>query len=252
MALLQWTVSLVIVLLVLTEISSVSKPKVFVIGLNKTGTTSLGDALSILGYRRLGWEDIASRKLFHDWYSGDIRPLIRYSNHYEAFEDLPWPFVYQEMAGLYPDAKFILSLRATEEIWWMSISQHTARRAWMGHQLIYGSYSAMDSKEAYIDLYRRHQHQVHHFFRDQPSRLLELNIDQNATWTTLCDFLGCLSIPDVPFPKSNSKTSVMNTDHTGFFKTWDNLMNYIESYIASNWYYKGRPQYIPGKAIGLQ
>ena len=74
------------------------RPKVFVIGLNKTGTTSLGDALSTLGYKRLGWKDILSRKLFHDWYSGHMEHLIGLSRTYEAFEDLPWCFMYEEMA----------------------------------------------------------------------------------------------------------------------------------------------------------
>jgi hypothetical protein len=40
-----------------------TKPKVFVIGLSKTGTTSMGDALAQLNYTRLGWSDIYSRYL---------------------------------------------------------------------------------------------------------------------------------------------------------------------------------------------
>src|SRR5947208_12869418 len=106
-----------------------TKPKVFVIGLNKTGTTSLGNALRILGYRKQGWGDFVSRKLFHDWYSGNLQPLIQYSTKY-----LPWPFAYEEMAAIYPDAKFILSVRGNEEIWWPSIARHTEKRLWIGHK----------------------------------------------------------------------------------------------------------------------
>lgn len=225
-------------------------PKVFVVGLNKTGTTSLGDALRFVGYRRLGWGDFTSRKLFHDWYSGNLEPLIKCTTEYDAFEDLPWPFVYQEMAALYPDSKFILSTRANAEVWWKSISRHTARRVWIGHELTYGSYSAAEDKDGYIDLYLRHQQDVRQFFKDQPGRLLDLNIDEGADWTTLCEFLGCKSVPQSPFPKSNSKTSFLNADYTGFFEAWDNMVNALESQFVSYWYYNGHPKFIPGKVMG--
>jgi hypothetical protein len=53
-----------------------SRPKVFVIGLSKTGTTSLGDALSRLSFRRVGWEDIRSRFLFRSYLNHDLTPLV--------------------------------------------------------------------------------------------------------------------------------------------------------------------------------
>jgi hypothetical protein len=229
---------------------SKSKPKVFVIGLNKTGTTSVGDALHQLGYRRLGWGDFTSRKLFHDWYSGNLEPLVKYTTEYDAFEDLPWPFVYQEMAALYTDAKFILSVRANEEVWWKSISRHTARRVWIGHELTYGSYSAAKDKEAYINLYRQHQQDVCQFFEDKPGRLLHLNIDESANWKPLCDFLNHDFVPNSPFPMSNSKSSFLNADYVGFFEAFDKIVNALESHIVSYWYYNGHPKFVPGKAIG--
>jgi hypothetical protein len=253
MSIFSWAIFLLGALLLFARMPSEgSKTKVFVIGLNKTGTTSLGDVLRILGYRRLGWGDFVSRKLFHDWYSGNLEPLIKYTTEYDAFEDLPWPFVYQEMATLYPDAKFILSVRANEEVWWKSISRHTARRYWIGHELTYGSYSAANDKDAYIDLYLQHQQSVRQFFKDQPERLLDLNIDKGADWATLCNFLGCQSMPQSPFPKSNTQTSFLNADYIGFFEKWDNMVNFLESQIVSYWYYNGHPKFIPGKAIGLR
>jgi hypothetical protein len=98
-----------------TSTEVVQRPKVFVIGLSKTGTTSVGDALARLCFHRLGWEDIRSRFLFRSYMRGDISPFISLTQYYEAFEDLPWALVYQDMAHLYPDAKFILTLRANEQ-----------------------------------------------------------------------------------------------------------------------------------------
>jgi hypothetical protein len=246
-----WTICLLAILLLLANRSTEStKPKVFVIGLNKTGTTSLGNALQILGYRKLGWGDFISRKLFHDWYSGNLQSLIQYSTKYDAFEDLPWPFAYKEMAALYPDAKFILSVRANEEIWWRSIARHTEKRVWIGHKLTYGSYSATKDKAAYIDLYLSHQQRVRGFFKNQPERLLEINIDESANWNKLCDFLGCSTVPKLAFPKSNTKNSFLNADPTGFLRAWDNFLSSLETVIVSHWYYNGHPKFVPGKATG--
>ncbi|KAK3079928.1 hypothetical protein LTS18_003570 [Coniosporium uncinatum] len=103
------------------------RPKVFVIGLSKTGTTSIGDALALLGYRRLGWKDVLSRHLVHAWRNGDMDRLFAQTLHYDAFEDLPWAVVYPEMAKWFSDAKFILSLRTDEAKQLKSMRRHVGR-----------------------------------------------------------------------------------------------------------------------------
>ena len=246
-----WTICLLTILLLANTSTESTKPKVFVIGLNKTGTTSLGNALRILGYRTLGWGDFISRKLFHDWYSGNLQPLIQCSTKYDAFEDLPWPFAYEEMTTIYPDAKFILTVRENEETWWQSIARHTEKRVWIGHKLIYGSYFATNDKATYIELYLSHRQRVHEFFKNQPERLLEVNIDdESANWDKLCEFLGCSTVPKSAFPKSNTKNSFLNADPTGFFRAWDQFLSSLETMIVSHWYYNGHPKFILGKTTG--
>jgi len=176
------------------------RPKVFVIGLSKTGTTSLGDALALLDYRRLGWEDLRSRFLFRSYLRNDIAPYITLTQHYDAFEDLPWALVYRDMAQLYPDSKFILTLRADEQDWLTSIKGHTARRKWIGHEAVYGAYRADGNEEKYLEAYRNHTASVRGFFaEDEDSkRLLEWEIDGKETlgmsekekWGVLLEFLG--------------------------------------------------------------
>ena len=208
-----------------------SKPKVFVIGLNKTGTTSLGDALSTLGYARRGWNEFLSRKLFHDWHSGNLKPLINWTKLYEAFEDFPWPLVYEEMATLYPDAKFILSMRKDEERWFQSIAAHSARRPWIGHEVIYGAVIASpETKELYLTKYREHNERVREFFRDQPGRLLEICVEDSSdgNWIKLCEFVGRPDVPTKQFPKSNPKEAFWNVDHIGVFKSWASGVDWIE------------------------
>ena len=111
--------------------------KVFVIGLNKTGTTSLGKALKILGYRHICChrieliEDIIIQKNFDRIYE--------IADQYDAFEDWPWPLAYRELSQKYPDAKFILTMRKSPEVWFKSLFHHAKLYPSTKHRkLIYG------------------------------------------------------------------------------------------------------------------
>jgi hypothetical protein len=201
---------------------STPRPKVFVIGLSKTGTTSLGDALELLSYRRTGWEDIRSRFLFRSYTRGDLSFLVDRTFEFDAFEDLPWSLVYREMASLYPDAKFILTLRKSEDAWLKSIKRHTKCREWDGHEIIYGAKEATGNEVAYLDAYRNHTDSVREFFTSpqQTGRLLEFVIDQpeiskGEKWSRLCEFLGLsdsltMAIRQLDFPWSNATRSEQN------------------------------------------
>ncbi|RFU24277.1 hypothetical protein B7463_g12057, partial [Scytalidium lignicola] len=162
------------------------KPKVFVIGLSKTGTTSLGDALERLSYTRTGWQDIRSCFLFRTWAKHNPTPIVAQAQTYDAFEDLPWSLACAEMAILFPNAKFILTLRKSEEIWLKSIMEHTERRIWDGHEFVYGSLRARGHEEAYLNAYRNHTESVRTHFSSLEGgggkgRLLEIVIDAPET-----------------------------------------------------------------------
>lgn len=190
------------------------RPRVFVIGLSKTGTTSIGDALELIGYRRLGWRDIRSRHMVYTWANGDITPLIEMTRHYDAFEDLPWPLVYTEMAQLYPDAKFILSLRKDETTWLRSMERHVGRGRWAPYTYFYGADTYHGHEDIIRASYRNHTERVRAFFADQPHDYIEMVIDDgDVNWQVLCDFTGqCPSTLRTPtfgfgFPKANTAAS---------------------------------------------
>lgn len=201
---------------------SIPRPKVFIIGLSKTGTTSLGDALELLSYRRTGWEDIRSRFLFRAYTRGDITFLMDHTFDSDAFEDLPWSLVYREMASLYPDAKFILTLRKSEDAWLKSIKRHTKDRKWDGHKIVYGGEEATGNEGAYLDAYRNHTESVREFFASpgQEWRLLEFVINQpdisrGEKWSRLCEFLDLsesmtITTRKLDFPHSNAAPSAQN------------------------------------------
>ncbi|CAI4213217.1 unnamed protein product [Parascedosporium putredinis] len=221
------------------DLASIIDQKIFVIGLSKTGTTSLGDALAQLGYHRSGWEDIRSRWLFHAYTNGRVEALLRHTERFGAFEDIPWSLAYREMADAYPTAKFILSLRDSEEDWLSSIRAHTRRRSWNGHTTMYGCLRADDCPEKYLAKYRQHSEETVQFFSDRGelNRLLTFYIDSpremaNATdedsrWAQLQAFLE-VEDGDASrrgeFPHANSKLGFLNRDPFGLSKTIDQFV----------------------------
>lgn len=223
------------------------RPKVFVIGLSKTGTTSLGDALSRLSFRRLGWQDIRSRFLYRSYLNHNLAPFISLTESYDAFEDVPWALVYEDMAELYSDAKFILTLRKNEQAWLRSITEHTARRKWIGHDGIYGASQAKNHEEAYLKAYRSHTASVRGYFANQgnETRLLEWVIDgkdskdeNEAPWENLLRFLDMEYSEEMmselgEFPWSNRSDSWRDSYISKMvWRIWDQIMFQLEGVLS--------------------
>lgn len=178
--------------------------KVFGIGVPKTGTKSLGAALGVLGYRVFTWHgDSADFTL--RWHEGLFTPEMKLAvQSYDAFEDLPWPLLFEELDRLEPEARFVLTVRASPERWLESMQRHVARLPpWVGHYLVYGSYDPLDDAELYLRFYSRHLERVRAHFRDRPDKLLELCLERGEGWPELCTFLGRGTVPNVAFPHLN-------------------------------------------------
>jgi hypothetical protein len=84
--------------------------KIFVIGRNKTGTTSLGHALYSMGFR-IGHQPTAEL-LLEDWAKRNFRSIIDYCKTANAFQDVPFSldYTYQALNHAFPGSKFILSV----------------------------------------------------------------------------------------------------------------------------------------------
>ncbi len=88
------------------------RTKVFCIGYNKTGTTSVERLLRDLGYRmpvQVEQEALVVEALF----DGDFRPLKALCDKFEAFQDMPFSqgVTYAVLDSMYPESKFILTVR---------------------------------------------------------------------------------------------------------------------------------------------
>jgi hypothetical protein len=96
------------------------RPKVFGIGMGKTGTTSLERAFVDFGYR-IGPQPKFERH-FDEWFRGDNGKLLADIRRFEAFQDVPFclPGTYRLLFEHFPRAKYVLTVRDSSEQWYNS------------------------------------------------------------------------------------------------------------------------------------
>ena len=183
-----------------------SKKKVFGIGLNKTGTTTLGECLRTLGYDHVG----TRRDLLADYREGRMDRIFEITDAHNAFEDWPWPLPYREFYERYGDeARFVLTLRRSPEAWLKSLKKHSLITPLNGHcrTLAYGYDYPFGYEAEYLEAYERHNREVVEFFKSvgAENALITLCWEHGHGWQELCDFLG-EPLPEAAFPHANPST----------------------------------------------
>jgi hypothetical protein len=173
--------------------------KVFCIGFHKTGTTSMREALAVLGYRVTGPNHVLDPDIAQKL----DRVTAKLSHEYDAFQDNPWPLVYRQMDALHPGAKFILTLR-DEDRWFESALKHFRGKNTPMRALIYGAPHPKGNETLYRERLRRHNREVMEYFKDRPDDLLVIDVTRDPSWDRLCAFLG-KPVPAVPFPHANKR-----------------------------------------------
>ncbi len=177
----------------------VNKGLIIGVGFQKTGTSSLREALKILDYRV---RDTTNRALV-PILQGNFDRILQMLKDYDAVEDTPWYIIYKELDRLIPNSKFILTIR-DEESWYKSVSRHIGDLKSANHEYIYGRGKALpkDDKKHTIEVYRKHNNEVIEYFKNRPKDLLILDFTQGDNWEKLCPFLD-REIPNRPFPHYN-------------------------------------------------
>jgi hypothetical protein len=188
--------------------SSGAGRKVFGLGLSKTGTSSLGDALNRLGVRTIHYP--FDERTLEELRGGNYRLSVL-----EAFQgivDIPVAPFYAQLDALYPHSKFILTVREREswlrscEVHWRLMSEWRENFPQFKrfHEFISACvYGCTEfSRERFRYVYETHERNVREFFRERPEDLLVLDICAGEGWERLCAFLG-LPVPRVPFPHAN-------------------------------------------------
>ncbi|MDY0093140.1 MAG: sulfotransferase [Candidatus Vecturithrix sp.] len=203
--------------------------KIFNFGLPKTGTTSLNQALNILGFKSLHNPKNFRQQAMEGRYHFDRDDWQAITNFGEHF--------YPQLDQAYPNSKFILTVRdetAWLQSWRKQVGASTgdevgARWAWTrklrtwerGIKRILEYDTRITHKHARIDIfgtytfhaerclyvYRLHQKNAKEYFQDRPRDFLIMNIPEGDDWEKLCPFLEIDKIPDAPFPCNRPEQS---------------------------------------------
>lgn len=188
------------------------KPKIFGIGLSRTGTLTLATALEKLGLRTLHWNNPLTGELISE---GDL-------HLYDAFTDIPICTFFEKQFHTFPNAKFVYTTRPIES-WCNSFEAHWQRVHGLagfeqikqafasGMEFSYGSYFREIHSQLFLrhasaaDAYNSYDKRVRQFFDgERQQRFMEFNVFDGDGWAKLCGFLG-KAIPDVPFPFENRR-----------------------------------------------
>jgi hypothetical protein len=196
--------------------------KIFNIGLPKTGTTSLNQALLELGFTSIHNPKAFRKQALEGRYHFDRDDWQALTNFGEHF--------YPQLDQVYPHSKFILTVR--DETTWLNswqkqigdTSGDESRTRWvwtqplkkwlrllqaildndlhMSHQLsridIFGAYKFNADRCLYV--YRLHRQNAEEYFKDRPQDFLIMDICAGDGWEKLCPFLEISEITNVPFP----------------------------------------------------
>ena len=143
--------------------------KVFGIGFHKTGTTSLGKALSLLSYNHCHGAGPIRKALGHQkmmklLFDTEYEPILEFASQFDSCNDNPWYLLYQQLDQNYPDSKFILTTRNEEE-WLDSVCHHFGNSVSPFRLWIYGKPDPIGNEELYLSRYRRHNKEVREYFK---------------------------------------------------------------------------------------
>lgn len=185
--------------------------KIFCIGMNKTGTTSLEAFFKALGFQ-LG-DQAAGELLIRDWSIRNFAPIIAFAGSAQVFQDIPFslPFTFVALDHAFPGSKFILSVRDDAEQWYRSFTRFHAdligkdlptaddlrqcsyqHKGWLfeAMQLIFGvSEQCPYEKSRLIMQYDEYNRAVADYFRYRPRSLLTINLSDVAAVQEILRFL---------------------------------------------------------------
>lgn len=159
---------------------SKKKYKVIVVGLPKTGTSTLTVMLRMLNYTVTG-PDI-------EYKYGDFDYLDQKFKEFDAFQDFPWCFEWQRY--LYVENVKVIILNRNQDSWWKSFYESYGRKEENYLSYPYMNIPKLESNnKLFLNYFEEYYTTANEFAKKFPDRVLIVNI-KSFNWSDLCGFLG--------------------------------------------------------------
>lgn len=147
-----------------------SRPKSFLIGFPETGGDEAASGLEEGGKRLApSW-----RPREWDWEQGTLLTALDLVPDHEVFHGGPWPLLAREALALWPDARFVLTVRPPEE-WIAAMVQRHGRKEDSLRRLMFGVGCPRGHEERYLRRYQRHTQEMRELFARRKQQLLEID-----------------------------------------------------------------------------
>lgn len=196
------------------------RPKVFCVGANKTGTTSVGAFLTQAGYKLA--PQIPAERLIEKWAIRDFAKIGAFCRRFEAFQDVPFSldFTFQYLDQIFPNSKFILTIRSSADEWLESYKRFTKKilggdksitrenlekidynyRGFFlrSLDLIYGECTDPFQDDVYKQNYLYHNYSIQCYFQNRTDKLLTINLADKDSSRKLCSFLDIKYDQNIP------------------------------------------------------
>lgn len=215
--------------------------KIFCVGRNKTGTSSIQAFFKLYGLKTPPQAD-QELTLTSAALRGDFAPMAQYCSAFEAFQDLPFSMgdFYVAADALFPNSKFILTLRDPED-WYTSMLNFQKKVYQLGvneapiteqafkanaFYLAEGyavrlkerlllqrgdagtsvkpNWDLLYDKDFYIEEYEQRNKRIMAHFYESDERLLCINVSEERDTAKLCDFLSIPSRFKTRMPHENA------------------------------------------------
>ncbi len=201
--------------------------KVFCIGFNKTGTTTLKTTFEEMGFKVA--PQLIGERLMKKIKNQNFDGLLKFCEEpYHLYQDIPFslPGVYKVLHSHFPNAKFILLTRDSFS-WWKSIATFhklkfsvngtdltektlkARREVYTGMIWDYYDYTFNSKKNIplydqhdLIRVFERHNHEVSEYFCGNPN-FLSIDVSNPGDFMKLCSFLQVKYQTKTTFPHEN-------------------------------------------------
>ena len=182
--------------------------KIFCIGLNKTGTSTLHKAFEILGLKSVHYMDDKGNNIKEIITSNFLEGnnILKGIEKYEVYSD--WDqapntvAIFKEFDKQYPNSKFISNTRELQS-WLDSRESHVKRNQEnkLKNPELDVKWLKIDRKK-WENQYNSHYSEIKNYFENREKDLLVFDVVGGDGWEKLCQFLD-LPIPNISFPRKN-------------------------------------------------